>query len=91
MERTKINVEVICPAVSGRYDFVIDKQMTAGEAAEKIASQIREYEKTDVLFTKGNVLLYSSGSRLPLSPSVPLEEYGVTGGSRLMIIQEGDR
>ncbi len=88
MERTKINVEVICPAVSGRYDFVIDRQMTAGEAAEKIARQIREYEKADVLFSGGRVLLYSSGSRLPLAPSVPLEKYGVTGGSRLMIIQE---
>ena len=88
MSSRRVNTEVVCPAVSGRFDFVIDTGLTAGEAAVKIASEIRKALKTDVILGDDGLLLYASGSRLPLDPEERLEKYGVTNGSILMLIQE---
>lgn len=88
MKNKKITVDVLCPSVSGKYDFEIDSGLTAGEAAGRIAEQIREYENAEFLFRSGEILLYSTCTRLPLDPLVKLEDYGITSGSRLMIIQE---
>ena len=88
MSSRRVNVEVVCPAVSDRFDFVIDTGLTAGETAGKIASEIREAMKADIILSGGGLLLYASGSRMPLDPEVTLEKYGVTDGSILMLIQE---
>jgi len=88
MSSRRVNVEVVCPVVSGRFDFVLDTGLTAAEATGKIASEIREAMKTDVILSGSGMLLYASGSRLPLDPEVTLEKYGVTDGSILMLIQE---
>ena len=88
MSSRRVNVEVVCPAVSGRFDFVIDTGLTAAEAAGKIASEVREFLKADIIAENDGLLLYASGSRLPLDPEERLEKYGVTNGSILMLIQE---
>lgn len=88
MSSRRVNVEVVCPVVSGRFDFVIDTGLTAAEAAGKIASEVRESLKADIIAENGGLLLYASGSRLPLDPEERLEKYGVTNGSILMLIQE---
>ena len=88
MSSRRVNVEVVCPVVSGRFDFVIDTGLTAAEAAGKIASEVREFLKADIIAENDGLLLYASGSRLPLAPEVTLEKYGVTNGSILMLIQE---
>ena len=88
MSSRRVNVEVVCPVVSGRFDFVIDTGLTAAEAAGKIASEVRESLKADIIAENDGLLLYSSGSRLPLDPEERLEKYGVTNGSILMLIQE---
>ncbi len=88
MSSRRVNVEVVCPAVSGRFDFVIDTGLTAAEAAGKIASEVRESLKADIIAENDGLLLYASGSRLPLDPEERLEKYGVTNGSILMLIQE---
>ena len=88
MSSRRVNVEVVCPAVSGRFDFVIDTGLTAAEAAGKIASEVRESLKADIIAENDGLLLYASGSRLPLDPEERLENYGVTNGSILMLIQE---
>ena len=88
MSSRRVNVEVVCPVVSGRFDFVLDTGLTAAEAAVKTATEIREALKTDVILNEDGLLLYASGSRLPLDLDVTLEKYGVTDGSILMLIQE---
>ena len=88
MSSRRVNVEVVCPVVSGRFDFVIDTGLTAAEAARKIASEVRESLKADIIAENDGLLLYASGSRLPLDPEERLEKYGVTNGSILMLIQE---
>lgn len=88
MSSRRVNVEVVCPVVSGRFDFVIDTGLTAAEAAGKIASEVRESLKADIIAENDGLLLYASGSRLPLDPEERLEKYGVTNGSILMLIQE---
>jgi len=86
MKNKKIIAEVLCPVISGRYDFFLSTEMTAGEALEKIAEEVRKSENADFLFTGESTYLYASGARLPLDPSVTLEEYGITDGSVLMLI-----
>ncbi len=86
MNTGKITVLVICPAVSGKYDFRLDSEMTAGEAIQKIAEQIRKYENADCLFRSDGLLLFSEESDRPVNPDVTLEEYGIVNGSRLMLI-----
>ena len=88
MSDRRVNAEVVCPVVSGRFDFVVDTGLTAGEAALKIAGEVRKALKTDVILGNDGLLLYASGSRLPLDPEERLEKYGVTNGSILMLIQE---
>ena len=88
MSSRRVNVEVVCPVVSGRFDFVIDTGLTAAEAAGEIASEVRESLKADIIAENDGLLLYASGSRLPLDPEERLEKYGVTNGSILMLIQE---
>lgn len=88
MSSRRVNVEVVCPVVSGRFDFVIDTGLTSAEAAGKIASEVRESLKADIIAENDGLLLYASGSRLPLDPEERLEKYGVTNGSILMLIQE---
>ena len=88
MSSRRVNVEVVCPVVSGRFDFVIDTGLNAAEAAGKIASEVRESLKADIIAENDGLLLYASGSRLPLDPEERLEKYGVTNGSILMLIQE---
>ena len=83
----KIFTEILCPVLSGKYDFILDGRMTAGEAAESIAEEIRKFTGADFLF-RGRKLLYSAVSGLPLEPSVQLCEYGITSGMRLMITEE---
>ena len=88
MSSRRVNVEVVCPVVSGRFDFVIDTGLTAAEASGKIASEVRESLKADIIPENDGLLLYASGLRLPLDPEERLEKYGVTNGSILMLIQE---
>lgn len=86
MKSKMINVDVICPLISGKYDFAVDVKMTAGGTAEKIAEQVRKHEKSDFLFRGSEVFLYASGIKNPLDPAVTLEEYGIVSGTRLMLI-----
>lgn len=86
MKSKMINVDVICPLISGKYDFAVDIKMTAGDAAEKIAEQVRKYEKADFLFRDGEKFLYAAGIKNPLNPSSALEEYGIVSGTRLMLV-----
>lgn len=89
MRKNRITAEVICPSVSGKYDFVLDTEMTVGEAAGRIAEEIRAYEKADIILNDiSRVMMYGDGYALPFDHSLTLGEYGVTNGSRLMLIQE---
>ncbi|MBE6853028.1 MAG: hypothetical protein E7505_06080 [Ruminococcus sp.] len=87
MENKKILAEVVCPATSRTYDFVLEAGMTAGSALKKIAAEIINYERMDMLFSDiGSAELFCDESELPLAEDITLDEYGITSGSRLMII-----
>lgn len=87
MNVNTVTAEVICPASSGTYDFIIDCRLKISELINIFTEQIRIYEKNKLLFSgKYNPRLYCSELRLPLDPEMTLEEYGVRNGCRLMII-----
>ena len=48
MKSKKITVEVLCPALPGKYDFVLDNDIRAGEAAKKISEEIIQDRKSVV-------------------------------------------
>lgn len=87
MKNRKITVEVLCPALSGKYDFVMDADITAGEAAREISEKIIRFERVDGLsFENGDTYLFTDVSQLPLDPDMSLSECGICSGSRLMLI-----
>lgn len=87
MDNHTINVEVICPAVSRKYDFVLRCSMTSGEAALRIAEHIKSAEHIEFLFSDEKIpQLFEQKYRLPLNPDITLEEYGIKSGSTIMII-----
>lgn len=89
MKKNKITVEVLCPSVSGNYDFILDAGITVRDAAEMIASEIRRFTGIGFLLNDTEkILLYSDESTVPYDHSLTLEECGISGGSRIMLIQE---
>ena len=87
MKSKKITVEVLCPALPGKYDFVLDNDIRAGEAAKKISEEIIQFERAESCkFDEGSMYLFTDTSQLPLDPEVSLSECGICSGSRLMLI-----
>lgn len=87
MDNKTILAEVICPAVSKTYDFIIDSTLTVGEAVERIADEIRRAERIDILFSEiESVSLFSSEYRYPLNAAMKICDCGIMSGSRLMLV-----
>lgn len=83
----KVLVEVICPATSKSYDFWIARQMTAGQAAARIAEDIMLHEMNDELFPdKDRIFLYFYENRALLNKEYTIEQSGVRSGCRLMVV-----
>lgn len=87
MKKSKITAEILCPDSLGKYDFVLDSDMTVGEAVLLISDEIRKYEGVDFIMNNPDeIMLYSDGYALPFDHSLTLEECGLSSGSRLMLI-----
>ncbi len=87
MSRDHILVEVLCPATSRSYDFIIYKRMTVCQAIDKIAGQIKEFEGNDIIFDDTSSLdLFSSEYSLPLDKELIIENCNIKSGSSLMIV-----
>ena len=83
----KILLEISCPATSKKYDFWVSKQMDIATAKKKIISEIKEYEKNDMIFLEEERIMLFAEKGIALSREEDsLEHSGVKSGDCLMII-----
>ncbi len=82
----KFMVEIKAPANNKTYEFLIPKNMKAGEAARKIADEICEFEKNPDLYDSSRVLLCLLDGEKVLPPSRKLAEEGVRSGMQLILL-----
>ena len=83
----KILVEIHCPATSKNYDFMLPDKMTVGKAIEKIREEIILFENNQNLFPEINeLLLWNTDRKEILNPEYSLEQSGIYGGNRLMLL-----
>lgn len=81
-----LTVEVICPSVSGSFDFRIPSKMSAAEVKARIIEDIRAVEENEMLFDNAdNVGLYCERTGY-IPESSDLENAGVKCGDRIMLI-----
>lgn len=83
----KILIRILFPALSEKYDFLIDPELTVKQAIKEISSEIMEYEKNYDLFSDlSEYRLFYEETDLALEENTELKEYGVVSGSRLMLV-----
>ena len=83
----KILVEVYCGATDKTYDFLLPGLMKVKVARNKIMEQICAFEQNDNLFEKSSmILLADKDGREILNEDFTLEQAGISGGNRLIII-----
>lgn len=83
----KILVEVYCGASDKSYDFLLPGLMKVKVARVKMMDQIAAFEQNDKLFEKASMLLLADkdGEKI-LNEDFTLEEAGICGGNRLILI-----
>lgn len=83
----KILIEVECAATAKSYEFLLPAQMSVAVARKKVMEQIVAYEENDDLFQKTEKLLFCDiAQREILNDKFTLEEAGIYGGNRLILI-----
>ena len=83
----KILLEISCPATSKKYDFWVSKQMNIARVKKKMMSEIREYEKNDMIFNEEErVMLFCEKGFALQNESASLEQSGVRSGDCLMLV-----
>ena len=83
----KILLEISCPATSKKYDFWVSKQMNIARVKKKMMSEIREYEKNDMIFNEEDrVMLFCEKGSALQNESASLEQSGVRSGDCLMLV-----
>jgi len=83
----KILLEISCPSTSKRYDFWVSKKMKLCDAKNKIITEIREYEKNEILFQdEGKVTFFCSNEKMLEDENQTVESAGIKSGDCLMLI-----
>ena len=82
----KIFVEIICPALSDKFEFRISKNLPVGNGLEKIIYELRCYAQNSELFSGSNVHLISKKTNMVLNENMTFTENGICSGDTLMII-----
>lgn len=78
-------VELICPSVSGSYDYSIPIRLKVGDIKRRIIEDIRIYEQLPMLFLhKNDVSLYCKEGCL--DDEMTFEYAGIKNGDQIMII-----
>ena len=79
----KILIEVVCAAT----EFLLPAQMSVGVARKKIIEQIIAYEENEDLFQGTETILFCDMEQKEiLNEKFTLEESGIYGGNRLILI-----
>ncbi|MBQ3281486.1 MAG: hypothetical protein IJH41_03660 [Eubacterium sp.] len=86
-----IIVEVYSPSVDASYDFQIDENISAAEAAGAVSEMIArkngsEASDDNAAGAYGDAALYDTDSRRELDRLRTLKENGVTSGRRLLLV-----
>ena len=79
-----ITVEVVCPALSRSYDFMMPPALGFGVLKEHIIEDIRIYEDIPLLFENGDVMLFFAGKYL--SDDKKPNDVGLKNGDRIYIL-----
>jgi hypothetical protein len=82
----KFILEVKAPANNKIYEFLIPKNMKAGDAAAKIAAEICEFEKNPDMYDVTNLALCHADGGKVLQPHKKLAEEGIRSGMQLLLI-----
>lgn len=83
----KILLEIACPATSKRYDFWVSKKMRISSVKEKMMSEIREFEKNELIFRNESlVMLFRENGDTIKNENVTIEQAGICSGDCLMLI-----
>ena len=83
----KILIEVVCAATAKSYEFLLPAQMSDGVARKKIIEQIIAYEENEDLFQGTETILFCDMEQKEvLNEKFTLEESGIYGGNRLILI-----
>ena len=81
----KILIEVVCAATAKSYEFLLPAQMSV--ARKKIIEQIIAYEENEDLFQGTETILFCDMEQKEiLNEKFTLEESGIYGGNRLILI-----
>ena len=83
----KILIEVVCAATAKSYEFLLPAQMSVGVARKKIIEQIIAYEENEDLFQGTETILFCDMEQKEiLNEKFTVEESGIYGGNRLILI-----
>ena len=77
-------LEIICPAASKSYEFVVSKRMNAGQAIAGIIEDIRICERNESMLSE-NIVLVTEGGEI-IDPNYTVWENGIRSGDTLMIL-----
>ena len=87
MKNDSVIIEIVCPATSRTYDFVICTQMNIRDVIEKVSDEIMEFEVNKSLFTVVNLLeLFSDFYKSSLNKNLKIYDYNIKSGCRLMLV-----
>lgn len=80
-----IMVDVFVPVLDAEYDFSVSEETAIGVLIEEISEMICQREKLATISDAGSLMLCSvSGEALSVKGT--LAQYGLTNGSRLLLV-----
>lgn len=82
----KMFVEIICPAISEKFEFRISKNLQVKNGIDKIICELRCYTQNSELLSHGTVHLFSDKTNMILNENMTFAENGICSGDVLMII-----
>lgn len=83
----KVLIEIVCAATEKTYDFLLPQQMKVKTALRKIMEQIMIFEENGELFSEEKeYLLVEKERQEVLNEEFTLEQAGISGGNRLILI-----
>ncbi|MBR5091079.1 MAG: hypothetical protein IK093_16765 [Ruminiclostridium sp.] len=77
-------VEVVCPATSRSYDFVLPARLEVGELRHSIIEDICTYEDISGLIDADTTLLFCNGDQL--FDGADLVSQGVHNGDKIYLV-----
>ena len=81
-----ILIEIICPAVSRKWDFRIPQNVILADIKSQIISDIRIYEGMELLFSNIDDTILIRDDGVILNCRFTASEAGVKSGDTLLII-----